>query len=274
MQECFAEFEKKGWSEPSVAQNYAKDFATASAMCVPKMVERAGAGPGTAALDLCCGQGIVAAGLSRAGATVTAVDFSPAMLEIARSSVPGVAFHEGDVQNMPFADNAFDCATCGFGILHVPDAGAALVEAARVLKPGGRIAWTCWHGPEQLSVLPVFFGACMKHGDPSIKLPPSPPAFHYAQPENATPIMEQAGFGDIQFDTVAAQWSVDRPDAPFHFFSQGAVRAAGLMDRQPETNKDQIRRAVAGWVEDNCARDDAGNWIVPIPAVVVSGRLM
>ena len=157
MDESFASFEKKGWSDPNVARIYASKFAQASEMCVPALVASVGAKPGQRALDLCCGQGIVAAGLVEAGAEVVGIDFSPAMLDLARANVSGARFEEGDAGALTFADNSFHCATMGFGILHVPDAEAALKEAARVLKPEGAIAWSCWHGPEKISIMPVFF---------------------------------------------------------------------------------------------------------------------
>lgn len=273
MEESFASFEKKGWSDPDVARIYADKFARASEMCVPALVSGANAGPGRRALDLCCGQGIVAAGLVDAGAEVTGIDFSPAMLDLARANVSGATFEEGDAGALVYPDDSFDCATMGFGILHVPDAQTTLNETARVLKPGGAIAWSCWHGPEKTSLLPVFFAACMTHGDPSVKLPPSPPAYHYAQPENATPIMEAAGFDDISFETVEAYWLCERPDEPVEIMRDGAVRAAGLLNRQPEENRRAILNKVSEWVENECPREANGRFRVPMPAVVVSGRL-
>ena len=273
MTESFSAFEKEGWSKPSVAKNYADHFAQASQMCVPVLVAAAGAGQGRRMIDLCCGQGIVAAGLVATGSEVVGVDFSPAMLELARERVAGVTFEEGDVGTLPHEDDSFDGATMGFGIMHVPDAGTALQEAARVLRPGGAVAWSCWHGPEKTSVLATFFAACGQHGDPSVKLPPSPPAYHYAQPENAIPIMEAAGFGDISFQTVDAYWLCDSPDDPLRIMRDGAVRAAGLLNRQPDANAQAISSTVANWVEDTCTQTPEGQWHVPIPAVVVSGRL-
>lgn len=93
---AFAELEKREWSDPAVAGAYAEGFAHASDMVAPHLASAVSADPGTEALDLCCGHGSVSAALLARGAQVTGLDFSPAMLSIARSKAPGATFIEGD----------------------------------------------------------------------------------------------------------------------------------------------------------------------------------
>jgi demethylmenaquinone methyltransferase/2-methoxy-6-polyprenyl-1,4-benzoquinol methylase len=99
-----------------------------------------------AALDVAGGTGDVAfrlAGRSR-GARVTVADISPDMLAVgrARAAERGladrVAFIEANAEALPFASGGFDAVTIAFGIRNVPAIAAALAEAWRVLKPGGR----------------------------------------------------------------------------------------------------------------------------------------
>lgn len=136
---AFAELEKREWSEPGVAGAYASGFAKASDMVVPHLVAAVDAGPDTDALDLCCGHGNVYAGLVAAGARVTGLDFSAAMLELARAAVPGARFVNGDAMQLSFPDASFDAVTVGFGMPHVPEPPRVVAEARRVLRPGGRI---------------------------------------------------------------------------------------------------------------------------------------
>ena len=173
----FAEFgriEEAGWTEPDTASAYADGFAETADQYVPAMVAAVGAGSGKAALDICCGQGIVADGLKNAGATVSGLDFSPAFLALARERVAGVTFIEGNAMDLPMEDESFDAVTIGFGILHVPDQPRALAEARMVLRPGGRIALSTWHAPDLSPAFRIVFGAIDEHGDPSIVLPPGP----------------------------------------------------------------------------------------------------
>jgi SAM-dependent methyltransferase len=71
------------------------------------------------------------------GATVSFVDVSPRMVELARGR--GVDAQVGDVQELPFDDEAFDTAVAAWMLYHVPDLDRGLSELARVLQPGGAL---------------------------------------------------------------------------------------------------------------------------------------
>jgi SAM-dependent methyltransferase len=68
---------------------------------------------------------------------VVMVDISARMVELARAR--GVDAHVGDVQELPFADESFDCAVAAWMLFHVPDLDRGLAELARVLRPGARL---------------------------------------------------------------------------------------------------------------------------------------
>jgi len=70
-------------------------------------------------------------------ADVVAVDSSPRMVELTRGR--GIEAMVGDVQELPFEDESFDCAVAAWMLYHVPDVDRALAELARVLRPGGRL---------------------------------------------------------------------------------------------------------------------------------------
>ncbi len=71
------------------------------------------------------------------GATVTALDLSPQMLAIARKKYPGITFHEGYAEALPFKDASFDIVSAGFGVRNFEDLEKGMQEFHRVLKPGG-----------------------------------------------------------------------------------------------------------------------------------------
>ena len=92
---------------------------------------------GRKVLDVAAGTAVSTRELARTGAWSVAADFSLGMLSAgAARAVPKVA---GDAMNLPFADASFDAVTISFGLRNVQDPGSALVEFARVTKPGGEL---------------------------------------------------------------------------------------------------------------------------------------
>jgi SAM-dependent methyltransferase len=266
---AFVAMEREGWADAAVAQAYADGFSEASAQHVPHLVRAVCADPGTRALDLCCGHGIVAEGLMAAGADVTALDFSPAMLTLARGRVPEATFVEGDAADLPFDAGAFDAVTIGLGIPHVPDPDAVLREARRVLAPGGRIAFTVWCGPERSLGWRAVFDAIVSHGEPGVALPPGPDANALAQERAATGALYAAGFEAPNVEVLGSFWTVDDPGTPFDLFRRGTVRAGALLHAQPDARLRTIRAAVAEAVRH--ALGPEGPWRVPMPAAMASG---
>ncbi len=266
----FAALEKREWASDDVARAYVEVFSKAADMVVPSLVEGAGGKPGVAALDVCCGHGNVSAGLMAVGCAVTGLDFSRAMLDLARATVPGVIFVEGDAMALPFEARSFDTVTIGFGMPHVPDPPRLMAEARRVLRPGGRLAFSVWCGPEVDTALVYVFDAIAEFGDPSITLPPGPGANDYANPDRAFPALEASGFAKPQITTVASYWQVTDPGAPFDYFLSGTARGGALLRPQPAKNAAAIRQAVVEKVLDN--HGGGPSWKVPIPAVVISAK--
>lgn len=268
--DTFAALEKREWSKVYVAESYAHVFARAADMVVPTLVKAVEASSGSKALDLCCGHGNVAAGLFNSGASVTGLDFSPTMLKLAQSAVPEATFVEGDAMALDFDDGTFDIVTIGFGIPHVPDPPKVFAEARRVLRKGGRLAFSVWCGPEVDTALGYVFGAIGNYGAPGIVLPPGPGANDYADPEHAFPALQKAGFARFHQSVVASEWMVDDPGAPYDFFLEGTARGGALLRPQPAENAAAIRNAVVSQVLEN--HGSGPEWKVPIPAVVTSAE--
>ena len=94
-------------------------------------------------LELGCGTGYFTKEIIKTDAKVTAIDISPDLLAVAREQVraSNVTFMEENAYRMTFSDNYFDYII-GSSVLHHLDIPKALSEMFRVLKPGGRIAFT------------------------------------------------------------------------------------------------------------------------------------
>ena len=95
-----------------------------------------------AAVDVGCGDGLLACKLAGQCGAVTGIDRDERIIGLARergSGVPAVGFVHGDFLTHPLADGSFDFA-CANTALHHMDFGEALVKITRILRPGGRLA--------------------------------------------------------------------------------------------------------------------------------------
>ena len=104
--------------------------------------------PGTRLLDVACGSGNLAIPAARAGAIVTGVDIAPNLLEQARARAASegltIQFDEGDAENLPYPDAAFETVVSMFGAMFAPRPELVAAELVRVCRPGGRIAMANW----------------------------------------------------------------------------------------------------------------------------------
>lgn len=100
---------------------------------------------GALVADLACGTGDLCRELQRSGYRAVGFDFSLGMLERARTAAP---LAQADILRLPMRDGAADGATCGFALRNVVDLSALFAEAARVVRPTGRIAFLEASEPE------------------------------------------------------------------------------------------------------------------------------
>ena len=111
-------------------------------------------------LDVGCGDGTLAVVIARQGATVTGIDADPDMLDAARAHAEAVgaelSLRQGKAEALPFPDASFDVVIAVTVLCFVPEAGRAVQEMARVLRPGGRLVlgelgrWSTWAARRRL----------------------------------------------------------------------------------------------------------------------------
>jgi demethylmenaquinone methyltransferase / 2-methoxy-6-polyprenyl-1,4-benzoquinol methylase len=166
--------------------------------------------PGDRVLDACCGTGDLAVAASKAGGTVTGLDFAPRMLERARRKLPSATWVEGDLLRLPFEPGSFEVATVGFGVRNVADLQAGLAELRRVLVVGGRVAVLEITQPRGLlapfyrvwfdRIVPLL-GKVLKGGAAYSYLPAS--VRRFPGPDELAGLLRAAGFADVAYCTFA-----------------------------------------------------------------------
>jgi ubiquinone/menaquinone biosynthesis C-methylase UbiE len=108
------------------------------------LVEAAGPRPEEISLDVACGPGSVVAAFAQRLHKAEGLDTTEAMLDearklAAREGLRNVAWHRGDVYELPFEHGAFDIVSCRYAFHHLLEPARALAEMVRVCRDGGRI---------------------------------------------------------------------------------------------------------------------------------------
>ena len=263
--EAVRAFEHAGWEKAASA--YSATFATASGEFVEALLDAAEISTQTRVLDLCCGPGIVTEAAARRGALADGLDFSPAMLAEARANFPGLRFHEGDAEAMPLAEASFDAVVSNFGIHHVPRPEHALADAFRVLRPGGRFAFTAWASPAENIAWRLLFDAVRLHGDPeAAKAPRSGGGLDST--EIVLRLLREAGFAEATAEIVRREWRLAHPGDLIAVFRRGTVRTAALIEAQRPAALLAIEAEIARHA-DAYRRD--GWYCIPIAAILGCG---
>lgn len=166
-------------------------FARTIAQAGIATAKRVGAAPGMRLLDLACGDGNVAIPAARAGASVTALDLTPELLDAgrARASREGASIDWvlGDAEELPFEDASFDAVTSNFGAIYAPRHARTAAELARVCRPRGTIVLTVW-APDAFNERLAQIGARY------IPPPPFPePPSAWSDPEHARACFQGTG---------------------------------------------------------------------------------
>lgn len=263
--DAFRAFEHAGWER--AAAHYRRSFGDLTGQATLPLLDAVGAGPGMRLLDVACGPGALSAAAAVRGARPTGVDFASAMVAEARALHPGLEFREGDAEALPFADSSFDAVAMAFGLLHLARPERAMAEARRVLRAGGRFAFTVWCPPEECAGFALVLRAIEAHGNPNIPVPAGPPFFRFADAEECRRSFIEAGFHPPSVARLPLVWRLDRPEGLFAAMTQGGVRTAAILRGQTPEALDAIARALLEGV-DAFERD--GGYELPMPAVLAS----
>jgi ubiquinone/menaquinone biosynthesis C-methylase UbiE len=264
----FHSFEQAGWSERGVVDAYELALTQVTTQSIPALLDAAGVTRGMRVLDVATGPGHVAAAAAERGAVVTAIDFSPAMVERARSR--GVDAREGDAQALPYSDGIFDAVVTSFGMLHFAEPERALAEAWRVLASGARMAFTVWAPADRAVVLGIPQQAVQRYGEVNTAMLPSGPSFfRFSDPDECLRTMQAARFETCRVIEVAQTWRLGSVDELWRALAEGTVRTRALLRAQTKDALTKIRDAIrTGMAPYEKVR---GAFEIPMPATLASG---
>ena len=266
---AFRAAEHAGWEEKVAA--YDRMWSPLTTELGERLLDAAGVAQGSRVLDVACGPGRLTAAAAARGAEASGIDFSSRMVERARGLFPALDFRVGDAESLPFADDSFDAVLVNFGVLHFARPDYAMVEACRVLKPGGCLAFTLWARPAEHAGLRIMFDAIEAHGRVDAPLPEGPPQFLFTEPRACATLLTTAGFDCASIDhrLLQASWRLPEPDGLYAAYADGAVRVALLLAAQTPGAREAIRSAVS---KASAAYFDGDAFCIPVGATIVTAR--
>jgi ubiquinone/menaquinone biosynthesis C-methylase UbiE len=128
----------------SVADTYERVHAPRLADVARDLASMTSLPPVSRVLDVGTGTGVAAQVFVDEGHGVVGVDESLEMLRVARRVRPGIPVAAAQVLDLPFGDGLFDAAVGNFVLAHFNKVDTALFDIIRVLRPGGRVAFSSW----------------------------------------------------------------------------------------------------------------------------------
>ena len=267
--------QKEYWNERA-GEKWAEHQEALDAMLVPVtsiLMDAVGAKPGERLLDVGCGTGETSEIAADVGAHVTGVDISEPMLAVAKNRL-------GDRGETAFADASefradepFDVIMSRFGVMFFDDPVAAFSNIGANLKPGGRLAFSCWQAPQANDWVMIPMAAIMPLlPEQPQQDPHAPGPFALADPKRLRDILEQARFQEIEISphevpiTLAAGGGVERA---VEFSSQIGPAAAAMVEVD-EGTRAEMRKALhdvlANYEVDGRVALKGGIWIVKATA--------
>ncbi|MDH3445628.1 MAG: methyltransferase domain-containing protein [Deltaproteobacteria bacterium] len=263
--DSFFDFEHSGWE--GIPEPYHQAFGELTSQAITSLLDAVDVRKGENFLDIASGPGDVAAAAAKRGALVVGIDFSEAMVAYAQQLHPGIDFRVSDAEELRLSSRLFDAAVMNFGILHLGRPEQALAEAWRVLRPGGRFAFSVWAKPEETIGFGIVLRAVEAHGEPRVALPQGPPFFRYSDPRACVTALQVAGFERPEVTKVGQVWRLPAGDGLFEAMKYSTVRTAGLLLAQKAVVLDKISEAIRAEVE-NYTRGDVVE--LPMPALIAS----
>jgi SAM-dependent methyltransferase len=219
------------------------------------ILARAQPRPGMSLLDVATGSGNVAIPAALAGGSVTGLDLTPRLLEVARQRATEagaqVSFIEGDAEELPFDSDSFDCVTSCFGVMFAPRQEIAAGELARVARPGATIVFTAWTPEGMNGQMFKAVGSYMPTPPPELK-----PPVTWGNEDHVRSLMAPSG-AELSFERHTVTFEHDSPVTWLEYNERvlgPTIMAKAALEPQGKWNS--LREELVGLYTENNEADD------------------
>jgi ubiquinone/menaquinone biosynthesis C-methylase UbiE len=219
------------------------------------LIDFAGIGPGDAVLDVATGYGepaLTAARVVAPTGRVLATDIAADMLDFGReraaqAGLDNAEFLEVDAEALSFDEGTFDAILCRQGLQFLPDVSATLKRFHTFLKRDGRLAVAVWGPPDT-----VQFARPVSVILAALDLPAPPPGrpgiFALADRHTLAQLVADAGFQDVETETVTAVYETASPQDFTQWARDVAPPIANLLKGQsPDVQERVWRKVTDAW---------------------------
>jgi ubiquinone/menaquinone biosynthesis C-methylase UbiE len=217
------------------------------------LVEQVDPRPGQVILDLAAGvgdTGLLAA--RRLGETgrVLVTDFAPRMVTAARRrgvelGVTNAEYRELDAERMSLESGSVDGIVCRWGYMLMPDPGAAFSETYRVLRPGGRVAFSVFGAPERNPWASIVGRILITGGHMAPPAPTAPGIFALSDPTRVHELLSRTGFAPPEMAEMPLAWHFRSPDDYWWFLTEMAGAISPVLQGLEAEAQARVRARIA-----------------------------
>lgn len=243
-EKSFHEIEHEAWVER--AARYDELFSHVTTQAVGPILDSLGPLKGKRHLDVACGTGHLVGAAAARGAHSEGIDFAPTMVEVSAVNYPDSPFLTADAANLPYEEETFDAVSCSFGLLHMAEPQRAVNEAYRVLRPGGRFAFTLWFNNEKAG-LQALVKQALADFNTAAALPESWTQLRYADEAVNERLVKKAGLNRPVFQNLSLAWRTADAGLVLDLILNLSVRTNCVLDSLPSAvRQDVLDRVRAG----------------------------
>ncbi len=205
------------------------------------MIRRLDPQPGDTVLELAAGPGDTGLRVARLvgeSGRVIITDFVPEMVGAARRraeemSVENAQFRTLDAERMDLETDSVDGVLCRWAYMLMIDPAAAFAETRRVLRPGGRLAFSVWAARERNPALSLAGSVLVELGHIPPPDPEAPGPFSMADTARIRELVVAAGFAEPEIEEVSFHWRFASQDAYWRFLIETSATTSPVLRSLP-----------------------------------------
>jgi SAM-dependent methyltransferase len=216
------------------------------------MVRKLDPQPGDTVLELAAGladTGLMAARLVGEAGRVMVTDFTLEMLTAARRRAEELGVHNAqfrvlDAERMDLETESVDGVLCRWAYMLMIDPAVAFSETRRVLRPGGRLAFSVWAARERNPALSLVGTVLVELGHAPLPEPEAPGAFAMADPGRIRELVVGADFAEPEIEEVSFRLPFADRDAYWRYLTDTSASSSSILRSLPPEEQAKVRQQV------------------------------